>query len=587
MEASERQKIEDDFSDSKPQTVLISVMEADSTIPAIPSPADPGAPTWLFPCYPCGACPRAAELIFPVQLMVIQDYTHLVVLLGVISSVFLHADNIYVLIFGDAEGKRCNHYCIRELSFFVFLIPCTMYFIKLTMSYDKSLMQKQRLVQDEQLKLGHELEGQVDAMNQLLSRANDSAALLTERIFVSRVRDFQRFLDDSKRFDKYFDGCQIDTKRLVLQFRTFISQWLDVLKEWSIDPNNEPPMIAADGLESLGTVGEIAAVVDERLQAMEVSHISVKFELHRYQAERGGRKSIPTEGIENQTDIEAGQPGTSFARLRCACPWLMCFGRRCCGKRHDVDYENHTDETGYPKKYGFGCLNLTLLSQEHSALLGGFVFGLVVFLMFVVDVSCQNYRRQGEDILGIALTEFCIVVVLMRFEQLDEVQSLKREAARLKEERLRAQKRHEMMNTYWEAVQQMTDFWVHRTVPCLSLYKEVHEHLIRVEKDELLMLLAGANFELRELDTALGAMDLWRLDGELDMQKKKDISDALTKLCSERSLGDVLMKLPRVREHVRQCLLPTSPPRSSLQRGSSSWAPMSSSSSWVPVASII
>ena len=48
------------------------------------------------------------------------------------------------------------------------------------------------------------------------------------------------------------------------------------------------------------------------------------------------------------------------------------------------------------------------------------------------------------------------------------------------------------MHTFWVEIQTLSDLWLHRTVPCLDLYHELHGHLEDSAKGDISKFPAGA-----------------------------------------------------------------------------------------------
>jgi len=143
----------------------------------------------------------------------------------------------------------------------------------------------------------------------------------------------------------------------------------------------------------------------------------------------------------------------------------------------------------------------------------------------------------------------CLLVLLVQFEHIDVIQRLEREVSELEAESNRIVERRERMMKFWSDMQQLTDIWVHRTVPRLDLLKEVQSLLEFTEPEDLLPLMAGANTRLEALEKALPELSCWRNDGGgLSEDQKKAFANKVLKLCQEDSLPKIMTALNRIIE---------------------------------------
>lgn len=200
------------------------------------------------------------------------------------------------------------------------------------------------------------------------------------------------------------------------------------------------------------------------------------------------------------------------------------------------------------------CSKLVFLSQEHLILLFG--WSCVVALM-VVEVVTNHAKGFDLWLYLAALPYFiCLMILIVAFEHIDIVQRLEREVQQLKEESERVRNRREQMVTFWNGMQQLTDLWVHRTVPRLDLLKEVQQYLEFAPPQNCLSYMANANSRLEELERALPALEVWKnvaasdADGDVSSRlseaSKKSFSARITGLCREDSLEKLVIALHRV-----------------------------------------
>merc|ERR1712039_147666 len=132
------------------------------------------------------------------------------------------------------------------------------------------------------------------------------------------------------------------------------------------------------------------------------------------------------------------------------------------------------------------------------------LLSIAAVVIFIIDLFRATLPLL--DLLGITITEACLIVLLVQFEEVDEVQKLKRKLAKLEAEQLAADTRKVEMTQFWEQMQRLTDLWLHRTVPRLELTKEIQGYLTECREQELPDHLMKVNIALENLNKTLGAL---------------------------------------------------------------------------------
>merc|ERR1712194_683299 len=182
---------------------------------------------------------------------------------------------------------------------------------------------------------------------------------------------------------------------------------------------------------------------------------------------------------------------------RCPCNWFHVGPSGCGCQKAQNDY-------GWPKTLACLCCNISFLSRSHLFLMNGLFCSIgVVLVEFLTSKEPLLVLCGGSVAFGL-----CLVVLLIRFEQIDIIQRLEREVNELAEESNRISERKEQMVTFWGNMQQLTDLWVHRTVPRLDLLKEVQGHLEDAAPPDVLALMNGANRRLEDLEKHLPELSL-------------------------------------------------------------------------------
>jgi len=159
-------------------------------------------------------------------------------------------------------------------------------------------------------------------------------------------------------------------------------------------------------------------------------------------------------------------------------------------------------------------------------------------------------------IVEVLLNQVCIMVLLVRFEEIDVIQQLEREVKELKKAEQNVQQQREKMTEFWSNAQQLTELWLHRTVPRLDLYKEVHSLLEDAKKEEVVDWMGTANARLEGIDNKLGALNDWRNNGSLGLDAKKAFGKQINQLLQgqEQEFVQIMNKLENVNKEGLKCL---------------------------------
>lgn len=368
---------------------------------------------------------------------------------------------------------------------------------------------------------------------------------------------------------------EADQQQMLEQLRRFIWQWLKVFEECSVDPINCPKrVVSREELDACETVGALASLTLDRLKSSEVRFISSQRDQDQ-KILRGFRahyrrtvaiKDVPptTKPVtptnseieltassysvtrrQSDEDLEAAAslaPARSSRELAdrprkqcCPCTWIAC-GR----------FSFSTGRTGdslFPRLLECICLQVRLISQEHFRLLLGSCFATLAFIFEVLTLGDRYLVLIPGFVYGM-----CLVVLLVQFERIDVIQKLEREVNELQAESERIAARREQMVAFWNNMQQLTDLWVHRTVPRLDLLKELQGLIEYAPIGDMLAYMAGVNSRLEDLEARLPELSLWRKDGELSEESKKMFAERILRLCQEENLQKILSGLSKVME---------------------------------------
>lgn len=531
----------------------------------------------IFPINCSWICPPVIRLWIPSTFFKVQDMTHFLLVVGVVSMATLVAKFISMIMRRECQG----YYCLTQIMGFLFMLGTAKYFVRLIHQYDDTLQTKQREAQIKKNSLTKSYNDLLSSMDTLLTTAAESSAGLAERSFESKRRDFQRFLQRAKtRYSCLYSSSGEESERLLKQFRRFCVNWLVVFEECSIDPINNPKrVVSVDELNRCATVVEVCDLCLERLRITETRFISMQRD-HDAQMLNWNRNKIKdTGGSQSRAEGDSGvrivrekvmQHKELAVRRRCRfaprCGWMsfgVCMG---CGGG------GSQDDGGYPFHLRLICCQLSLLSEEHvGMLLCVFFFtGLIFTQLYALQID-KTYEF-GMFFLFV-LIEVTVSFTLMRFEDIDVIHQLEREVQRLARNTALIEKQRQEMRDFWVEAQQLTELWLYRTVPRLDLCKELHSQLEDAPSEILLTHMATSNVLLEELTERLGALEHWRGGGELTLDVKKKFGKDIHQICQEQDFDTILTQLELITRTCDNSLFNVVPPQQATSFNSSTGRP--------------
>jgi len=521
----------------------------------------------------------------------------------------------------EACGTSERFYCFGEITILA-ITPTLFYWYGLIQQYDEDIMKKRAELED----LHHESQqlynDTLKDMEGLLENQVENNSGLAEKSFDSKKRDFLRFVKAAKqKYQHYFSGSKAEVEQLTIEFRQFVRQWLIIFEEASVDPINKPIQLAGANqseLDNLTTLIDIADWVIAKLTATKVNFISNAMQedqqiiasskaeqrriKHRILEAKygiimaGGEmqegsilriafeewKSIAQQAARirkhgNDREIAALEEGRAFGKRyslnseeagieeegqvqRCAscdCTWY-----RCSNKRAEVD-RHEGDDSKFPYVIFVGCASIILQSNEHVSMIMAIIAAIAGLLAFAVQAILQNGQVVlWPQVFSYLLIIVACVVVLIRFESIDEVLRLEAEVKELKARAEALENKAKRMNVFWQDVQNIADLWLHRTVPRLEVVKEAHGHLEDARPEELLGFFQQTNKALQQLENSVGPRQLWLKDGGITDADKKKFGETIHALANNRDLPAVLNGL-----NSAVAMIANSSRRASLDRG--------------------
>mmetsp|Transcript_409 Transcript_409/g.308 ORF Transcript_409/g.308 Transcript_409/m.308 type:complete len:544 (-) Transcript_409:59-1690(-) len=500
-----------------------------------------------FPCEACPCCPPHMLAWIPKQWHLLQSWTHLWMVLGVISSIGLTIDAI-MSVWSKVKGKeRVSIFFLQEIMTLVFMLPCLTYFIRTVEQYDADLRDKEKAAQIERQKLVNSYMETLGDMDNILNQTSETNAGFAERAFENQRRDFIRFLE---RIQGNFSS---KSKESVDRMRTFCLHWFRVFSQCSIDPIRQPmKVVDEEELNMCVTMDEICALCLERLRTAEVRVITKQLQLDatEIQVSKNRFKTHAKVGVMLKKAKlkpwalaeKVAARGVHYLR---GVSWLT-FGF---GQQSIEQDATGDDDDGYPKVINFKCGCLVLLSREHMSLILAFLvgWGLLALEQFTPGT-------QRKILACLAVTQFCLACILVRFEAVDIIQRFAREKRKLEKEKEAVHAKQREMQEFWKTAQQVTDLWLHRSVPCLELHHEIQTHIQDMSKRDAIEALASVNARLEEMDVKLGPLKDWFQDGDISDAAKKQFGAALGDVVGEEHLRGIEFKLNLFVNNVDQIL---------------------------------
>eukprot|EP00930_Biecheleria_cincta_P059576 TRINITY_DN4527_c0_g1_i1.p1 TRINITY_DN4527_c0_g1~~TRINITY_DN4527_c0_g1_i1.p1 ORF type:complete len:522 (-),score=87.50 TRINITY_DN4527_c0_g1_i1:247-1812(-) len=485
----------------------------------------------VFPLRPFKYLPGVVRALMPGTMQTIQDWTHLVLVAGTVICGIQIARTA-----ASMWAASCTSWmCLKELISLAFFFRCECYMVSIIGQFEHKLQEKQQAARREKDNLTRSYNDMIAEMDSLLQKSAESSAGLAERSFESKRRDFQRFLERVKsKYSAIFSGTKKNSDQLLREFKRFCNNWLHVFEECSIDPVNAPKrVVSRPAINQCQSIEQVADLCLSHLRTTEVRFISSRRDQDAalLKKNKGDYKRLtvkPAAGAE----LLALPDSVAVSNNR-PCSWVQLGGPIGCYLR------SSTTDDGYPKDCRVLCGQLIILSNEHAALLLGMLAGVVLILY---DLALAATEGDIVTLLSSIVAESCIIVMLLRFEELDVIQQLTREVQQLSKHKEQLGQQREKMAVFWNNVHSLTELWLYRTVPRLDLYKEVHSQL-EDTKDDLITSLAGANQQLEDLENKLGALEAWRNDGEIKTEDKKQFGKVINGVCQEPDLVDILIKL--------------------------------------------
>mmetsp|Transcript_6351 Transcript_6351/g.11597 ORF Transcript_6351/g.11597 Transcript_6351/m.11597 type:complete len:587 (+) Transcript_6351:83-1843(+) len=509
-------------------------------------PAEAGANHWFFPFEPFRFIREVSPAKYkyvPTYLRVVQSFPHLVLLVGTIASlcllvwIFMQYRNWYGTTHTNAD-------ILVVVLCFLYAIFCMQQIFKQLVEYSADLQTRAVKLQASKIQVTDNFNRTVAELDTMLNKSADTQASLAERGLDSQRRDFQNFL--TRGIARRFAGSVV--KIPFEKFVAFLSQYMAIFQECSMDPLDEPFILSTpeELKENCTSVVAAAELVGARAKAKEVKFLSAPVEeakqkstglrrrwkkvtyvpkkvlkltgLSRFirKKKRELQEHDEEHGSFGQTQ-ESWTSGDSVAEARELRWFRLDVG---CGFGVET-----TEEEIYPVQVHGHVFTCTVLSKEHVQLLVSVALGLPLLFLSVFAVSDMSRAMVGFILVSL----LCVSFVLYDFLEIDAVQRMEIQIQEMQAAVAMVQQRREKMLDFFGRVHFLTDFWRFRTLPRLELMKLFAESLQDAEDAEVANLLIDIVAKVDMIEDAMASLQSWQ-DGSFSRESKEKVADTINKL---------------------------------------------------------
>jgi len=502
--------------------------------------------------------PWSIQMMIPRAWMKVQSPAHGVLMLGVILGFGLLIESIYWWYPSGCSSP----YCSNQILTITFVSCCVIYFLESIKQYDEDLMLKQKEIMQAKKELERSYEDTTEELDACLIRALESSAGLAEQGFEAKRRNFTRFLGRIRNTLEDFDG--VAASKLAYELGNFILLWLKVFGECTIDPINKPKRVFEEqDLKAIRSPLEVAQTVMETLKKSEVRFISEQSQIDKEEVGvckdlykgmrnahskvghflrgRGGKEREQEEqlfldlegGLTTDDDHVSGDTGWIYFNIG-------QFG-----------YESNPDsKNGYPIKFNMCCFTVVLLSPEHIQLLFSMLLGAVLLKLELVGslFGGVTWHPRPHIVAELLMCMLCIAFVLHEFAEIDAVQQLETQLRELEDAQERLDGRRKKMLAFYDSTQQLTELWLHHTMPLFEVFSQLHSHLEDADAPEMQRCLSVINSNVKKLGDALPPLRFYKGGCHLAGEQKKYLGDQIMSLATISDLDAILKQIPEVIE---------------------------------------
>lgn len=311
-----------------------------------------------------------------------------------------------------------------------------------------------------------------------LKNLEDSAAMVAEQTFQGHALSFQRFLDDVARSPDYLLGNKADQAALLDTFRKFVQLWLHAFEQCSLQPQTLPRRVMKEAeLSTCDSAAQVAKLTSRRMAQHPIRFVSKTWD-----------SVVGSFGPIGPAANKAGRSNLSWISLTCGL---------------GVHFETNTRT--FPVTFSFGCFSVTLLAWFHVRVL--FAVGKAAALIGLL-IALQRLPLAAAAV-GV---EVLLLTVLYNVERIDTGTRMEAQIVRLARQHELAEKKEKDIKAQCVMVASVTNLWRYRTMPHLSLFKQLSEQLPDTPDTEKVAFMKGTQERLDRIDSGLG--DLWMWQGQ-------------------------------------------------------------------------
>ena len=509
-------------------------------------------------CFPCNCCkpccPQRLQVCFSLQ-----DWLHLILLLGVVSSLVAASLKAHEMI--STQAAQCEApFCARQIITLIFLIPSNIMFVQMICEYDAgSLANAEQKLEQELRQLTEDtvrsLQLAAAHMEVVIRELSSSAVQQASRLFREHAEIFQKFLKDTLSKEDLFTD-----QESVQEFKRFVQKWFDMFALSLLDPQiftkalvEEKSLVQA--LDECNTLKQISDVCQPWLKL--VSSITLESRTMQLQntaqsimlMDAEGRSAGPSAEAEVLAGYARSVFGTSEGseisalaldpnRLRCGISWIH-FGCTGVGMK----------DSELPATFQCCILTLKVLSARHVLFLA-MLFSNLLFIGFEIVIL------KPFLLALFVINEVCVISVLICFDQIDATQRAKQLAERTSRKKAKLEAKFEQARQEWDTLQGRLDLWNFRTFPSLSLLNKLQIAMgismgSRDQPDPLVRVhwMRTINDEISNIDAYLEQVD-WTSRDEAASRQRRQIGAAFDRYIQEVFSAGVQTTLQDVLGHL-------------------------------------
>lgn len=296
--------------------------------------------------------------------------------------------------------------------------------------------------------------------------------------------------------------------------------------------------------------------LQQQQQALKKDASHAKQQAKRFSG--GDAASLAAFGLGSTTGSRIIQLAAAKNQRRTACcpSWLFCDASCHCSK---VAAPNAHD--GFPTTYQCCCMNLRVFSRDHIKLMLGFLICLTL-----IGANVAWTAMGGEHVEFIirlvenGFVQLSLLVLLIRFEDLDIVQQLEKETQEMREEKDRVENTNKNVQETFGMLQKMNVVWLNRTIPRLDLMNEISNKLCDVDQNTSKGEWIKANKAIETLEKKIGCIQDWVSEDKLKEADKKNFEKIIKHVYQEGTITDMTRALDRVNNDQLTFLKALAPP---------------------------